>query len=133
MAMVRRSLAPSTIPVVDLLQKAGAREWPIRDPQPCRAQQALYEVKAKYPAGTCRVLNISTDESRVVAPFLERNKWKKMVYFDDGLQRLLNVTSIPTPVVFDKQGEIASRMNGFIPHRFVDMLAERIDQMLAER
>jgi len=30
----------------------------------------------------------------------------------------------------DRRGEIASRMNGFNPERFVDMLTERIEQTL---
>jgi hypothetical protein len=32
----------------------------------------------------------------------------------------------------DKRGEIASRMNGYNPERFVDMLAERIQQTLKD-
>ena len=39
----------------------------------------------------------------------------------------LQVSSIPTTIIFGKKGEIVSRMNGFLPDRFVDMLTERID------
>jgi thioredoxin-related protein len=66
-----------------------------------------------------------------VAPFLEANGWNKKVYFDGGLQQLLKVTSIPTTIIFDKQGRLAGRLVGFDPDRFVAMLSERIHRALA--
>jgi thiol-disulfide isomerase/thioredoxin len=102
---------------------------------PCRAQQPLYEsVKERYRANPDVVLiNVSTDEDRsLVKPFLARNQWEKTVYFDDGLAGRLRVTSIPTTVVFNRRGEVSSRMNGFIAEKFVGMLAERIEQALGE-
>ncbi len=76
---------------------------------------------------------MNTDEDKsLVAPFLEANSWSKKVYFEDGLSRLLNVSSIPTTVILNKRGEIASRMNGFLPEKFVDMLTERVQRILAE-
>jgi thioredoxin-related protein len=67
-----------------------------------------------------------------VKPFLEAQKWTQKVYFDDGLQNLLQVSSIPTTVIFGKKGELVDRMNGFLPDRFVDMLTERIDAALGK-
>lgn len=102
---------------------------------PCRVQYPLYEqVKQKYKArGDVIFLGINTDEDRsLVPPFLEQNKWAKAVYFEDGLSSLLRVSSIPTTVIFNKRGEMFSRMNGFLPERFVDMLIDRIQQALAE-
>ena len=46
----------------------------------------------------------------------------KKVYFEDGLSGLLRVSSIPTTIIIDKQGQIFSRMNGFVPEKFVDQL-----------
>lgn len=101
---------------------------------PCRVQQPMYEeVKRKF-AGHSDVafLNVSTDEDRsVVGPFVERQNWNKTVYFEDGLSRLLDVSSIPTTIILDKQGQIASRMIGFVPERFVGALTERIERALA--
>lgn len=102
---------------------------------PCRAQQPLYEeVKERYKAnGKVTLLNINTDENReLVKPFLEKNKWNKTVYFEDGLSSLLRVSSIPTTIVINPRGEISSRMNGYIADRFVEMLGERIEQALRE-
>jgi thiol-disulfide isomerase/thioredoxin len=102
---------------------------------PCRAQAPLYDqVAAKYrDRPDVLFLHVNTDSSRdVVGPFLRENGWTKTVYFEDGLSSLLRVTSIPTTMVFNKRGEMTSRMNGFLPDRFVDMLAERIEQALSE-
>jgi len=103
---------------------------------PCRGQQPLYEeVKKKYAANPNVIfLNVSTDENReLVKPFLDQNGWKKTVYFEDGLAGLLRVSSIPTTVIFNVRGEVSSRMNGYIPDKFVEMLGERIEQALAEK
>ena len=100
---------------------------------PCRVQQPLYEeVKKRFEKNDNVVfLAISNDEDQsVVKPFLEANKWSKKVYFEDGLATLLKVNSIPATIIFDKEGKLASRMNGFVPERFVDMLSERIKEAL---
>lgn len=102
---------------------------------PCRVQHPLYEeVKKKFKSRPDVVfLAIDTDEERsLVKPFLEDQHWDKKVYFEDGLQRMLKVNSIPTTVIFNKRGELFSRMNGFLPDRFVDMLTERIQEALKE-
>jgi thiol-disulfide isomerase/thioredoxin len=100
---------------------------------PCRMQHPLYEeVKARFKDSSDLVfLEINTDEDRkLVKPFLEQEKWTQKVYFEDGLANLLQVSSIPTTIIFGKKGEVISRMPGFLPDRFVDMLTERIDEAL---
>ncbi len=102
---------------------------------PCRAQKPLYDQVKKRFADEKNVvfLAISTDEDRAaVEPFLTAQKWNKTVYFEDGLATLLRISSIPTAVVLNRRGEIVSRMNGFVPERFVDMLSDRIRDALAE-
>lgn len=102
---------------------------------PCRVQHPMYdEVKERFKGREDVVLlSIATDEDHsIVAPFLDQQNWSKSrVYFEDGLQKLLQVNDIPTTIVFDKQGRVASRMNGFLPDRFVDQLSERIRSALA--
>ncbi|HEY7333246.1 MAG TPA: TlpA disulfide reductase family protein [Bryobacteraceae bacterium] len=103
---------------------------------PCRAQHPLYEeVKKHYgDRNDLAFLALDTDEDHtVVAPFLEDNKWDSHVYFEDGMTRLLGVTEIPTTVLLDKQGKVASRMNGFQPENFVNVLISRIDAALAAK
>jgi thiol-disulfide isomerase/thioredoxin len=100
---------------------------------PCRGQYPLYEqVKKRFASNKDVVfLGINTDEDHSnVKPFLEEVKWSKDVYFEDGLQALLKVSSIPATIIVDKEGRIVSRMNGYLPDRFVDMLSDRINDAL---
>jgi thiol-disulfide isomerase/thioredoxin len=100
---------------------------------PCRGQYPLYEeVKKKFKDRKDVVfLAINTDEDHaIVKPFLDAQKWNKNVYFEDGLSRLLRVENIPATMVFDKQGQLVSRMNGYVPERFVEMLSSRIHDAL---
>lgn len=102
---------------------------------PCRAQHPLYEeVKRRFAGrGDVVFVAVNTDEEReAVEPFLERNGWSRKVYFEDGLGAHLRVSSIPSTVILGRSGRVFSRMNGFIPDRFVDMLTERIRQALEE-
>ena len=79
-------------------------------------------------------LAVSTDEDRsLVAPFLEKQKWSRDVWFEDGLAEEFRINSIPTTVVLDRTGQIHSRMSGFIAGRFVDMLSVRIKEALELR
>jgi thiol-disulfide isomerase/thioredoxin len=102
---------------------------------PCRTQHPLYEqVQERFKDRKDVVfLNINTDEDRnLVVPFLEKNRWNKSVYFEGGLSRLMSVNSIPSTIILNKRGELASRMNGFIPDRFVDSLTDRVKRILEE-
>lgn len=102
---------------------------------PCRAQHPLYELVKRRFEGNPAVsfISVNADEERdLVQPFLKDNQWNSPAYFEDGLARLLQITSIPTTIIVDKRGEIASRMNGFNPDRFADLLTERIQQTLKD-
>lgn len=100
---------------------------------PCRVQHPLYEkTKERFKSNPDVVfLSINTDEDRsVVAPFLKQSGWNVKVHFEDGMSAALQVSSIPTTIVVNRKGEVSARMNGFVPDRFVDMLAERIEEAL---
>ena len=100
---------------------------------PCRAQHPLYEeVKQRYRMNSdVAFVSVDTDENRaLVAPFVKDQKWSQSIYFEDGLVRKLDINSIPTTVVLNRHGEIVSRMNGFVPDRFVNMLSDRIQEAL---
>jgi len=100
---------------------------------PCRVQHPLYDqVREKFRGrGDVVFLAINTDEDHAVVPaFLASNKWDSKAYYEGGLSILLKVTSIPTTIVFDGQGRVASRMTGFDPDRFVATLSERIQAAL---
>ena len=102
---------------------------------PCRIQHPMYDqVQERFKdRGDVVLLSIDTDEDHsIVSAFLDQQKWPKArVYFEDGLQKLLQVSDIPTTIVFDKQGRLASRMNGFLPDRFVEQLSQRIQDAIS--
>jgi len=101
--------------------------------EPCRAQHPLYlklqEHFRSRPEVVFLEINADDDHS-LVEPFLTELMWDKNVYFDDGLARLLNVANIPSAIVFDPAGRLASRMDGFDPNSFVDTMTERIQLIL---
>lgn len=103
---------------------------------PCRAQHPIYEQLKKDFASIPDVvfLAIATDDDRsLVKPFLEEQKWSQNVYFEDGLAGLLKVSSIPTTIIVNKSGRISSRLNGFLPDRFREMMTDRIKEALGDR
>jgi thiol-disulfide isomerase/thioredoxin len=100
---------------------------------PCRAQHPLIENVKKHFEGTGKVVFISVDadeDRSLVAPFLGEMHWNDPIYFEGGLARAMSVSSIPTVIVLDSAGKISSRMAGFIPERFEDMLTQRIAETL---
>jgi thiol-disulfide isomerase/thioredoxin len=102
---------------------------------PCRAQHPLYDQVKKRFQDRSDVLFLSVDAAEdpdLVSHFLDEQKWSRSVYMDSGLVRLLSVNSIPTTIVIDKQGHVASRMNGFVPDGFVELLSKRVAALLAD-
>ncbi|HEY4362577.1 MAG TPA: TlpA disulfide reductase family protein [Bryobacteraceae bacterium] len=101
---------------------------------PCRAQHPIYEAVKKHYGDRKDIvfLALDTDDDHsLVAPFLAEQMWDTHVYFEDGMSRILQVSKIPTTVLLDKQGRVASRMEGFQPDKFEEQLIERIDAALA--
>ncbi|HEY3822917.1 MAG TPA: TlpA disulfide reductase family protein [Bryobacteraceae bacterium] len=101
---------------------------------PCRAQQPLIEKVEKQYDDAPDVLFVavdSDDDPSLVAPFVKEQGWKNAGYFEAGLERRLNIASIPTVLVIDPNGRISSRMIGFIPERFEQMLTERVNEARA--
>ena len=102
---------------------------------PCRLQHPLYEtLRERFgPRGDVVFLEMNSDEDHsVVEPFLTAEKWDKTVYFEDGLARLFNVMNIPSTILIDKSGRVASRMDGFDPATFLEQMTARIQSLLAE-
>ena len=121
------------LPLSSLLGKVVVMDFWATWCGPCREQHPLYEqVKAKFKdSGDVVFLAVDTDEDHsLVKPFLTQIKWSQKVYFEDGLQSLLQVSSIPTTIILGKKGDVFTRMVGFLPDRFVDMLTERVNNAL---
>jgi thiol-disulfide isomerase/thioredoxin len=102
---------------------------------PCRQQHPLYEaVKERFKdSGDVVFLAVDTDQDHsIVKPFLTQIHWNQKVYFEDGLQSVLQVSSIPTTIILGKRGELFTRMIGYLPDRFVDMLTDRVNEALGK-
>jgi thiol-disulfide isomerase/thioredoxin len=98
---------------------------------PCRAQQPLLEKLEAHYANAPDVLFVAVnadDDPSLAVPFVQEQGWKNQGYFEAGLARQLVVSQIPTVLVIDPNGQILSRMIGFIPERFEQMLAERVEE-----
>jgi thiol-disulfide isomerase/thioredoxin len=96
---------------------------------PCRAQHPLYaQVAAQFRDNPGVVfLSIDADDDRsLLKPFLDEEKWPDPVYLEDGLTRALQVFAFPTTIVLDKRGKLFSRLNGYVPERYVETLTGRI-------
>lgn len=100
---------------------------------PCRVQHPLYEtLRERFGTrGDVVFLEMNADDDHtVVEPFLTAEKWDKTVYFEDGLARLLNVMNIPSTILIDKSGHVASRMDGFDPSTFLEQMTSRIQSLV---
>jgi thiol-disulfide isomerase/thioredoxin len=103
--------------------------------QPCRVQHPIYEQVKQRFKGDDRVvfLAINSDQDRSLVPrFVKEQKWDEpSVYYDDGLTGALSISSLPTTVLLDRNGDLFSKMTGFTPGGFADLLTDRIKQALA--
>jgi len=98
---------------------------------PCREQKPMIEQLETHYKDAKDVVFVTIDaddEPSKVPEFIKDQGWKDSGYFEAGLARQLVVSSIPTVLIIDPNGQVSSRMNGFIPDRFTDMLRERIDE-----
>jgi thiol-disulfide isomerase/thioredoxin len=98
---------------------------------PCRAQQPLIEKVKKQFENASDVVFVpvdADDDPSLVPSFVKEQGWENKGYFEAGLARQLAIGSIPTVVVLDPDGRVFSRLVGFIPERFEQMLAERVDE-----
>jgi hypothetical protein len=90
----------------------------------------IEKIRSRYEKGGSVVfISVDTDDDHsLVAPFLRDMQWNGRIFFDSGLSHLLSITSIPTVIVLGRDGKISSRMAGFIPERFEEMLTQRIEE-----
>jgi thiol-disulfide isomerase/thioredoxin len=83
---------------------------------PCRALEPQLERVAAHFKANDKISFLEADcdeDESQVAQYLEEVKPRIPVVFADGLDRLLDVNSLPTVVVIDRGGKIAYRAEGF--------------------
>jgi thiol-disulfide isomerase/thioredoxin len=98
---------------------------------PCLTEMPLLEkTMMKYKDDKDVVfLALSTDEGRDdVEPFIKQHKFKLPIAFAESLNLHFRVNSIPTTLIFNRNGEIAFRQAGFNAQEdFVAKLSDRIE------
>ena len=74
-------------------------------------------------------LAINTDDDRnYVEPYVKGQKIKLPVVYANYLDAEFRITSIPTTMIFDRQGQVAFRQAGFNSREdFVTMISEKIE------
>jgi thiol-disulfide isomerase/thioredoxin len=101
---------------------------------PCRVLEPMLIQVAQSYAGNAQVnfLAVDTDEDQSqVAAFVAQEKWKIPVAYADGLDDFLKVETLPTVIIFGRDGKIIYRANGLDEDTFQATLISAIQQALA--
>jgi thiol-disulfide isomerase/thioredoxin len=96
-------------------------------------ETVLAGIRAKFSGRDDVVfLAIDADEDEsAVAPFLQDQKPGGTLVFADGVNKALQVDSIPTILILDKTGKIAYRTQGFAPDGFAELASAAITKASA--
>jgi thiol-disulfide isomerase/thioredoxin len=100
---------------------------------PCRLQGKIVDQVAQHFRGNsdAAFLSVNMDQDRSGVPaFLKQEGWTLPAAYAQGLDELLSVRSLPTLVVFDRQGRVAYRNEGVIPEPFAQELDKHLRQTL---
>ncbi|MGA2609316.1 MAG: redoxin domain-containing protein [Terriglobia bacterium] len=101
---------------------------------PCRAEGTLLERVVENfrnePAAVFLAVNVDEDRAGVPA-FLKEVQWTTQVAYAQGLDRLLGVQSLPTLLIFDRNGRVVFRLEGLDFERFVEILDKKLRETLS--
>jgi thiol-disulfide isomerase/thioredoxin len=100
---------------------------------PCQELEPMLIDIAKSYNGNPNIifLAVDTDEDESqVAPFLQREKWEIPIAFANGLDDFLNVESLPTVIVLDRDGKIIYRVGGLDLRQFSSSLTTALQNAL---
>lgn len=102
---------------------------------PCRLQGKLIEQVAQdFRANSnATFLSLNTDVERSgVAAFLRQQGWTFPVAYAEGLDQFLDVRSLPTLVIFNRQGRVVYREDGVNEATFTSELTKHLRATLQE-
>jgi thiol-disulfide isomerase/thioredoxin len=98
---------------------------------PCRESEPMLEQVGKMFASSNDIvfLAVNTDEDRTrLAPYIAKEKVAGTIVYADGMDAFMDVRSLPTIIVLDRDGKISYRSEGVDPDTFVATLAQAILQ-----
>jgi len=129
LAYVLKRTDGSPLPLSDYRGKVLVLEFWATWCGPCRlAGRLLDRVTQDFrnePAAVFLAVNV--DENRASVPaFLKEEQWTTEVAYAQGLDRFLGVLSLPTLVIFDRNGHVVFREEGLVVSTFVDTVEKKV-------
>jgi thioredoxin-related protein len=82
------------------------------------------------PAAVFLAVNVDEDRAGVPA-FLKEAQWTTQVAYSQGLDRLLGVQSLPTLLIFDRNGRVVFRQEGLTYETFVETVDKKVREALS--
>ena len=102
---------------------------------PCRLEGRLLETVIekfhKEPAAVFLAVNVDENQANV-PEFVKEERWTTPVAYAQGLDRLLGVTSLPTLMIFDRNGHVVFRQEGLVVATFVDTVEKKLRGALGQ-
>ena len=78
-------------------------------------------------------LAVNVDENQENVPaFVKEERWTTPVVYAQGLDRLLGVTSLPTLMIFDRNGHVVFRQEGLVVTTFEDTVEKKVRGALGQ-
>lgn len=96
---------------------------------PCRmegkALERVLQALQNQPAAAFLAVNVDEERSGVPG-FVKDEKWKIPVAYAQGLDRFLDVTALPTLLIFDRKGRVFFRQEGMDPATFEQLVESKV-------
>jgi thiol-disulfide isomerase/thioredoxin len=134
-AFVLKRTDGSPLPLADYRGKVLVLEFWATWCGPCRVEGRLLErVTQDFRndlAAVFLAVNVDEDRARVPA-FLQEERWTTPVAYAQGLDRLLGVLSLPTLMIFDRNGHVVFRQEGVSVSSFVETVEKKVREALGQ-
>jgi thiol-disulfide isomerase/thioredoxin len=102
---------------------------------PCRVEGKLFERVVETfrndPAAVFLAVNVDQDQASVPA-FVKEEQWTTPLVYAQGLDRLLGVQSLPTLLIFDRNGHVVFRLEGLAFSSFVETVEKKVRETLEQ-
>jgi thiol-disulfide isomerase/thioredoxin len=102
---------------------------------PCRVEgkllERVVETFRNEPAAVFLAVNVDQDQASVPA-FVKEEQWTTPVVYAQGLDRLLGVQSLPTLLIFDRNGHVVFRLEGLAFSSFVETVERKVRETLEQ-
>ena len=96
--------------------------------KPCIAEfESLEKVKEKFQDRNIKIIAVSNEDLKLINEFLDKRKYNLKFIKLNGDLSYFNAYSLPTTIVFDKNGEEAFRLTGgvdFNTNNFINKIIE---------